>query len=121
MVEDLSLPIQIFVGPTVREEDGLAKSSRNQYLSEGDRAVAPALFAAIAGTGDKLRNGSRDFAELEKQAINELAKSGFEPEYVSIRRAEDMGEPDQGSRELVILASAWLGEARLIDNLVIEL
>ena len=53
--------------------------------------------------------------------MNELAKSGFEPEYVSIRRAEDMGEPDQGSRELVILASAWLGEARLIDNLVIEL
>ena len=121
MVEDLSLPIQIFVGPTIREEDGLAKSSRNQYLSEGDRAIAPTLFTAISGTGDKLRNGNRDFAELEKQAMNELAKSGFEPEYVSIRRAEDMGEPDQGSRELVILASAWLGEARLIDNLVIEL
>jgi len=121
MVEDLCLPIQIFVGPTVREEDGLAKSSRNQYLSEDERAIAPALFAAIAGTGDELKSGNRDFAELEKRAMNELGKSGFEPEYVSIRRAGDMGEPDQGSREFVILASAWLGDARLIDNLVIEL
>jgi len=121
MVEDLNLPIQVFVGPTVREEDGLAKSSRNQYLSENERAIAPALFATISRTGDKLKDGNQHFTDLEKEAMNELGDSGFEPEYISIRRAGDMGEPDQSSRELVILASAWLGEARLIDNLVVEL
>jgi len=121
MVEDLCLPVQVFVGPTVREEDGLAKSSRNQYLSEDERAIAPGLFAAITETGERLKNGDRHFEELETQAMNELGNSGFEPEYVSIRRAGDLGEPNQGSGELVILASAWLGDARLIDNLVIEL
>jgi len=75
-----------------------------------------AAFSLSATSG-----GSRDFLALETRAAGKLKEAGFEPEYVSIRRAEDLGEPQQDSVDLVVLASAWLGKARLIDNLVLKI
>jgi pantoate--beta-alanine ligase len=120
MVSDLNMPVQIITGPTVREDDGLAKSSRNQYLSDEDRQAAPRLYEVISGLGESISTGGRDFAALEKGALDQLEKAGFEPEYVSIRNAEDLAEPDEQTRKYVVLAAARLGGARLIDNVVVQ-
>ncbi|MGH8129380.1 MAG: pantoate--beta-alanine ligase [Steroidobacteraceae bacterium] len=119
LVADLSLEIEIASGPVVRESDGLAMSSRNQYLSEEERAVAPGLYAVLEDTAEQLQSGNRDFEALEKQAVEVLRSQGFEPEYVSIRRAENLGLPDRDDDRLVVLAAARLGGTRLIDNVQI--
>ena len=121
LTEDLSLPIKIVCGPTQREEDGLARSSRNQYLSDKERAIAPSLFAILNRLGKDLESGKRNYEELEEQAVSELQKLGFEPQYVSIRRAENLGMPARDHDELVVLAAATLGKARLIDNVVVRI
>jgi pantoate--beta-alanine ligase len=120
LVEDLSLPIEIICGQTHREKDGLAFSSRNQYLSDKERATAPELFAILTRTGKDLESGKRNYDKLEQQAVSELQKLGFETEYVSIRRAENLAVPDRDTDELVILAAARLGKTRLIDNVVVH-
>jgi len=120
MTADLGFPIEIITAPTVREDDGLAKSSRNQYLSEEERAMAPILYTTISRVADAIVAGKRDYAALEKKAIAELQKAGLKPEYVSVRKAGDLGEPDEAARRLVVLAAARLGEARLIDNVMAE-
>jgi len=120
MVEDMHLPIRILSGPTARDEDGLALSSRNQYLTEEEREKAPALYAALRRIEQALHDGKDNYAELEQQAVAELEAAGFEPEYVSIRRAENLAEPDRDTDHLVVLAAARLGKARLIDNLVVD-
>lgn len=119
LVEDMHLPIRIVSGPTKRENDGLAMSSRNQYLTKDEREAAPLLFAALSDIGKALQAGSDDYAELEQNAMDRLRAAGFDPEYVSIRRAENLAEPSRETDELVVLAAARLGKARLIDNLVI--
>lgn len=121
MVTDLSLPIRVVTGPTRRETDGLAMSSRNQYLTDDERKIAPRLFGVISEVASALENGHREFQALEEEALAKLSESGFKPEYVSIRRAESLGAPDRDCDELVVLASAWLGKARLIDNLVVHI
>lgn len=121
MVEDLSLPIRIVTGPTVRDEDGLALSSRNQYLSEDERAVAPVLYQALQNIVDEIEGGNRNYEKLEKKAASDLESAGFFPEYVSIRRAANLEVPDREQDKLVVLAAARLGAARLIDNLVFEI
>lgn len=121
LVEDLSLPIEIICGPTHREQDGLAMSSRNQYLSTEERAIAPKLFAILNEVGSELESGKRNFEELEERATAELQGIGFEPEYVSIRRAENLAIPDRDTDQLVILAAARLGKARLIDNALVHI
>ena len=118
--EDLSLPIEIVTGPTVREKDGLAKSSRNQYLSDEERSIAPKLHEALETIGKDLESGKRNYDELEEHAVAELGKLGFETEYVSIRRAANLDPPDRDNDDLVILAAATLGKARLIDNVVVH-
>lgn len=120
MATDLSMPVEIVTGPTVREEDGLAKSSRNQYLTEEEREIAPRLFAVISEVGEALAAGDRDIDRLEKNAQQQLEASGFEPEYISIRRADNLEVPDEGTTEFVVLGAAWLGAARLIDNVLLE-
>ena len=119
LTQDLSLPIEIICGPTQREEDGLAQSSRNQYLSDKERAIAPKLFAILNSIGQDLESGNRNYTELEEHAVAELRKLHFEPEYVSIRRAENLDAPDRDNDELVVLAAARLGKARLIDNILV--
>ncbi|WP_457676970.1 pantoate--beta-alanine ligase [Thiolapillus sp.] len=121
MVRDLAMPVEIIGVDTVREADGLAMSSRNNYLDEAERARAPALYAALKRTADALRQGRRDYAALEAEATRMIAEAGLKPDYLGIRRAGDLAEPGEGDTSLVILGAAWLGLARLIDNLEVEL
>jgi len=117
MVADLNLDLEIVGVPTVREADGLAMSSRNAYLGEVERAEAPALYRTLEAVRDHLLAGERDFAALESQAALRLEAAGLRPDYVSIRRSEDLAAPDQRDKALIVLGAAWLGGARLIDNL----
>lgn len=119
MVEDLHWPVEIVSGETMRDKDGLALSSRNQYLTEDERQIAPALYEALQQLGRELQAGKRNFAELERDATLALSNKGFVPEYVAIRRAVNLDPPDRDTDELVVLAAARLGAARLIDNVVI--
>ncbi len=121
MTEDLSLPIRIITAETVREDDGLAMSSRNQYLTEEERAVAPLLHDTLSELGSALQNGKRDFEELENIAIMRLEKAGFGIDYVAVRRAQNLAPPDRDCDELVVIAAVHLGEARLIDNIVVTI
>lgn len=116
MVDDLNLPVAIVTAPTVREEDGLAMSSRNAYLTDAERELAPRLFASLDNIRAQLLSGADDFAGLEQAAVAELEQAGFDPEYVAIRRADDLAQPGADCREFVVLAAARLGKARLIDN-----
>lgn len=121
MVDDLQLPVKIVTAETVREADGLAFSSRNQYLTEEERRIAPALYRVLAGVAGELESGNRDYAGLEGGAMTELGSAGFQPEYVSIRRAENLALPARDTDELVVLAAARLGRARLIDNVLVHI
>ncbi len=121
MVEDLAIPVELVGVDTVRENDGLAMSSRNNYLDARQRQIAPALYRALRNTVDALERGARDFPALEQAAAGKMASAGLKPDYFSIRRASDLGEPKQDERELVILGAAFVGMARLIDNLEVHL
>ncbi len=121
MAEDLGLPIRIISAKTVREDDGLAMSSRNQYLSDDERAKAPQLYATLSKIGSALQSGERNFEDLERSAVKRLKKAGFEIEYVAVRRAQNLAIPDRDCDELVVLAAANLGNARLIDNVVVTI
>lgn len=116
LTEDLAIPIEIIGVPTVRESDGLAMSSRNGYLSGDERARAPALYRTLKGAAQDLEVG-RAVAEVEVEASEALKAAGLRPDYVSVRRSSDLAEPTDADRELVILGAAYLGRARLIDNL----
>jgi pantoate--beta-alanine ligase len=115
-VRDLHLPVEIIGVLTQREVNGLALSSRNQYLSPDEREKAPEVYATLAALADALRAGRRDYAALEGEATQRLVRAGLRPQYVSVR-AKTLAEPDAGTREFVVLAAAYLGQTRLIDNL----
>ncbi len=119
MTKDLGLPIRIITAPTVREPDGLAMSSRNAYLSDEERIAAPRLYEVLSSIGSELEAGKRDFAALEARGKEELTAAGFRVDYLAVRRAENLAEPDRDCDELVVLAAAFLGRARLIDNVVV--
>jgi len=121
MVEDLAMPIEIVGIDTVREADGLAMSSRNNYLDPQQRRMAPALYHALQQTAEALHQGRRQYAELEEQAGKLIAAAGMTPDYFSIRRAADLGEPGESETALVVLGAAFLGMARLIDNIEVSL
>lgn len=119
MVEDMNLPISIITSSTIREDDGLAMSSRNSYLTDEQRGSAAALYETLSSVGHELQNGRRNFDELESVAIQRLTEAGFEVDYFAIRRAQTLEIPDRDCDDLVVLAAAQLGEARLIDNIVV--
>ena len=121
MVKDMSLPISIITGNTVRDDDGLALSSRNTYLSDEERTRAPLLFETIQSVSNELQNGRRNFEELEASAIARLSESGFNVDYLSIRRAQNLEVPDRDCDDLVVLVAARLGVTRLIDNVVVTI
>jgi pantoate--beta-alanine ligase len=121
MTADLNLPIRIITAPTVRETDGLAMSSRNQYLSDDERRIAAQLYATIEAVGRQLQDGKRNFDDLEAEALEQLAAAGFQTDYIAIRRAQNLEPPDRDCDELVVLAAAHLGKARLIDNVVVTI
>lgn len=117
LVSDLCFPIEIIGVPTVRERDRLAMSSRNQYLSEEEREKAALLNHVLLEVKHSIKDGSHDYTDLENTAIKKLESVGFKPEYFTVRRAEDLQPPSIDDHDLVALAAAWLGKARLIDNI----
>jgi len=121
MAEDLSLPIGIITAETIRDDDGLALSSRNSYLTDDERAAAPELYATLSSVGHELQSGRRNFEELESIASQRLTDAGFEVDYFAIRRALDLEIPDRDCDDLVVLAAAEIGSARLIDNIVVTI
>ena len=121
MVEDLHIPTAILSASTFREADGLAMSSRNRYLTEEDRRRAPAVHAALGAATEALRGGSRDYAAILAEGERALAAAGFRPNYFEVLQAQDLRPPQPGCTSFVVLAAAWLGRARLIDNVQIDL
>jgi pantoate--beta-alanine ligase len=107
--------------PTVREASGLAMSSRNRYLDAAQRETAATLYRVLGEVGRALQGRAVDYPALEAGAMTKLGEAGFRPEYVSIRRAADLAEPGPGDTRLRVLAAAWLGPARLIDNIGISI
>ncbi len=115
VVRDLCMPVEVIGLPVVREADGLAKSSRNAYLGPDERQKAGFIYRTLQSAAADLRAG-RPIAEIEADGMQALAEAGFRPEYFSVRRTADLAEPGEGDRALTVLAAAWLGGARLIDN-----
>ena len=121
MARDLCLPVEIAGLPIVREADGLAMSSRNAYLAPDERRRAPEIYRTLKAAAEALRKGGKGLEEIEKSAMERLEQAGFRPEYVSIRRTEDLKLPAAQDTRLSILVAAWLGPARLIDNIKVRL
>ncbi len=120
MVRDLSLPVKVMAAPTWRADDGLAMSSRNQYLSEAERALAPQIHATLLQMRELIAKGHA-WRVVEQAATSKLERAGFVPDYAVIRHAEDLSEPADGERDgLVALIAARLGSTRLIDNLLFD-
>ena len=127
MVRQLALPVEIIAAETVRDADGLALSSRNQYLSVEQRAEAPRLYRTLQQVRERLladvNQNAEQLAQLEQDAMAELTAHGWKPDYIAIRRQHDLLEPTaeqvRAGEPLVILAAARLGTTRLIDNLEI--
>ncbi len=115
MVLQLALPIEIVPAETVRDASGLALSSRNSYLSDSQRAEAAQLYGLLSKLVAAVRSGSTDWQTLESEAREFLSARGWQPDYVAIRRQNDLGAPSAG-KPLVALGAAKLGGTRLIDN-----
>ena len=126
MVEDLAYPIQVVGVDTQRNQQGLALSSRNGYLTDKQLDTASHLQATLQSMSDSLRELSSvksksALAELEKSAKAKLKKVGFKPQYITVARQSDLMPAKKGDQALVILAAASIGKARLIDNLEVQL
>ncbi|MGR9106591.1 MAG: pantoate--beta-alanine ligase [Gammaproteobacteria bacterium] len=121
MVTDLDFPISIHSVATVREADGLAMSSRNRYLSLAERQLAPALYRLLREAAAEVFAGARNFRDLEARYTMKLRDLGLRADYFSISSVADLQPARAEDRDLVILAAAWLGKARLIDNQVVHL
>src|SRR6201746_2646378 len=121
MCHQFALPTEVIAAETVRDADGLALSSRNRFLAAAERAEAPILAQTLNRVRDAVLAGNRDFASLEKEAVDSLAQRGWEPDYVALRKRVDLLPPGpaDASAPLVVLAAAKLGTTRLIDNLEI--
>lgn len=117
MVRDLHMPVRLVGVPTVREASGLALSSRNGYLDEEQRQQAAGLYATLLHTATLLRQGERDYRRLEAEASQALEAAGLRPDYVHICARHSLESATASDQELVILAAAWAGNTRLIDNI----
>ncbi|MGL4232920.1 MAG: pantoate--beta-alanine ligase [Casimicrobium sp.] len=117
MVTQLALPVEIILAETVRAEDGLALSSRNAYLTPEQRVEAPRLYRELCELKDALQHGTHSYATLEAEAMTDLARHGWKPDYVTVRRRSDLLPPTETDKELVVLAAARLGTPRLLDNI----
>lgn len=117
MVADLSLPIEIIGVPTERAENGLALSSRNGYLTPQQLATAPKLYQLLQQLRTQILAGNHDYRSLELQTKQQLSAAGFTPDYIDISDQTDLTLATGADQAKVILAAAWLGNTRLIDNL----
>ncbi|EOY1200402.1 pantoate--beta-alanine ligase [Escherichia coli] len=121
MVADMGFDIEIVGVPIMRAKDGLALSSRNGYLTAEQRKIAPGLYKVLSSIADKLQAGERDLDEIITIAGQELNEKGFRADDIQIRDADTLLEVSETSKRAVILVAAWLGDARLIDNKMVEL
>ena len=121
MVADMGFDIEIVGVPIMRANDGLALSSRNGYLTAEQRKIAPGLYKVLSSIADKLQAGERDLDEIITIAGQELNEKGFRADDIQIRDADTLLEVSENSKRAVILVAAWLGDARLIDNKMVEL
>lgn len=125
MCQQFALPTDIVAAETVRDADGLALSSRNRYLTEAERAEAPMLAVTLARVREAVLSGRRDFAAIEREAVDALSARGWQPDYVAVRKRSNLiapavnGNESENEAPLVVLAAAKLGATRLIDNLEI--
>ncbi len=117
MSRQFMLPINIIGGETVRADDGLALSSRNGYLSPAERAEAPRLQQCLQRIRQAIKNGNTDYPALCQQATDELDGHGWQTDYISVRRQQDLSPAGAGDTDLVIVAASRLGTPRLLDNL----
>jgi pantoate--beta-alanine ligase len=116
MVRDLDLPLEIVGHPTVREPDGLAMSSRNFYLDDAQRAVAPLLYRVLKDVASAVADGGA-IGIVTADGRGRLLQAGFAVDYLEVRDAATLEVPESGERRpLRVLAAAWLGKTRLIDN-----
>jgi pantoate--beta-alanine ligase len=120
MVSDLCFPVKIVGAPTVRDADGLAMSSRNQYLTPQERSLAPRIYQVLSATAQRLQAGDNNFAGLEREGLQALAAAGFKMDYFAIRSAKDLSVPASGADYLVVLTAARMSKARLIDNVQVR-
>jgi pantoate--beta-alanine ligase len=121
MVRQFALPIEIIPAETVRAPDGLALSSRNAYLSAEERREAPRLYRVLKQARAELEVGARGFQRIDQQAMAELSRHGWQPDYVAVRRQADLRQPTERDRALVVVAAARLGRTRLIDSVEVTL
>ncbi len=125
MVNDLNMNIRIEAVTAVRDHDGVAKSSRNGYLTEKERALAPLLHQTLQQTAQRMiamgSQAAAVYQPLQQEMMDKLDQAGFTAEYLEVRRNTDLQPPEAGDENLVLLVSAWLGKARLIDNLQVLL
>jgi pantoate--beta-alanine ligase len=119
MVKQFALPIEIFPAETVRAPDGLALSSRNNYLTPDERKEAPRLYRTLREAQRQIQGGAHDYQRIELEAMADLAHNGWRPDYIAVRRQSDLQPPENGGA-LVVLAAARLGNTRLIDNVEVE-
>jgi pantoate--beta-alanine ligase len=117
MAEDLCFPLEILACPTGRERDGLAMSSRNRYLTQDERRVAPKLHAALNDAVARVEAGAENWTSIAGELVAGLEGIGFRPEYFELRDAVTLQAASCDDRDVVVVAAAWLGRARLIDNL----
>ncbi|NWN92905.1 pantoate--beta-alanine ligase [Marinobacter adhaerens] len=117
MTQDLMLPVEVIGAPTVREYDGLAKSSRNGYLSEEERRLAPVIYQTLQATAAKIAAGREDFLELSQEAGDQLREAGLRLDYFNIANSQTLKPATREDKHVTLLAAAFLGTTRLIDNL----
>lgn len=118
MARDLDIPIEVVGVPTMREVDGLAMSSRNRYLTRHERNQATAIYKSLTQAADKIRAGI-NHQRATRAAARSLTTLGFKVDYVTARNAETLAVPESGNEPLRLLAAAWLGTTRLIDNIAV--
>ncbi|HAA39152.1 MULTISPECIES: pantoate--beta-alanine ligase [Pseudomonas] len=121
MVHDLNMPIQIIGEPTVRADDGLALSSRNGFLSEEQRAIAPVLYRSLSQIAAAIKSGDHDFARLRAEQVQQIEAAGLRLDYLEVRQGVHLRAATAEDRDIVILVAAFLGTTRLIDNLHLTL
>ncbi len=121
LVHELCFPVMIIGVPTVREPDGLALSSRNSYLSDAERRLAPRLHAVLKKAAAAALRDPKDLTGIEEESMAELTSCGFRPEYFSFRSSDDLAPAHDGDKHLVVLTAAWLGRTRLIDHVLCEI
>ena len=120
MVADLDMPVEIIGAPTIREDDGLAMSSRNSRLSVAQRKLAPSLHRVLRKLEKRVMLGNCDYVEAQNEMMAELSELGFKPDYILVCNAKTLQAANETDQDLVILAAAYLGDVRLIDNIQIS-